>query len=80
MEKNNSIEDYRKSKSTICEKILELRNEIDDLKFSIRDIPEYKLVGSDGNSTTRDHDYLHKQYALLGYTESILNAIYSTLA
>lgn len=79
MEENKNIENYRKSKTTICEKILELRNEIDDLKFSIRDIPEYKLVGFDTSDATRDHDYLHKQYALLGYTESILNAIYSTL-
>lgn len=80
MEENKNIENYRKSKATICNKLLELRNEIDDLKFSIRDIPEYKLVGSNDNSTTRDYDYLHKQYALLDYTESILNAIYSTLA
>ena len=80
MEEINGIEDYRKKKQVICSKLLELRNEIDDLKFSIRDIPEYKLVGFDNSDFTKDHNYLQKQYALLGYTESILNAIYSTLA
>lgn len=79
MEENKNIENYRKSKATICEKLLELRNEIDDLKFSIRDVPEYKLVGFDNSDFTKDHNYLQKQYALLSYTESILNAIHSTL-
>ena len=78
MEENNSIEGYMKNKQTICSKLLELRNEIDDLKFAIRDIPEYKAV--DDSNNIRDHNYLQKQYALLSYTEMVLNTIYSTLA